>query len=111
MTILSKLHKLDNFESCYSLKLCFTNISSVHSNFVGCESFLESNSLDVIALSKTNLEDLIDFSSFSMWRGMVDIFFCLKALCHSYAWFYHLCEGETFLIASGLSLENSEDSY
>ena len=83
MTILSKLHKLDNFESCYSLKLCFTNISSVHSNFVGCESFLESNSLDVIALSKTNLEDLIDFSSFSMWRGRVDILLLFESIVSS----------------------------
>ena len=42
MAISSKGCKPDNFESHNSLKLSFTNIYSLHSNFVECESFLES---------------------------------------------------------------------
>ena len=50
MTILSKACKPDNFESHISLKLCFTNIRGIRSNFVDSESFLESNSPDILAL-------------------------------------------------------------
>ena len=57
MAILSKACKPDNCESHNSLKLSFTNISGLHSNFVGCESFLKSNSLDGLALHETNLAD------------------------------------------------------
>ena len=58
MAILSKAFKLDNFELHNSLKLSFTNIRDLCSNFVECESFLESNSLDILALCETNLDDL-----------------------------------------------------
>ena len=44
MVILSKGCKPDNFESNDSLKLSFTNIRGLRSNFVDCQSFLESNS-------------------------------------------------------------------
>ena len=57
MAILSKACKPDNFESHNSLKLSFTNIRSLRSNFVDCESFLESNSPDILALCETNLDD------------------------------------------------------
>ena len=60
MTILSKESKPDNFESRNSLKLNFTNIRGLLSNFVGCESFLESNSPDILAYCETNLDDSID---------------------------------------------------
>ena len=50
MTILSKACKPDNFESHNSLKLCFTNIRGLRSNFVDSESFLELNSPDILAL-------------------------------------------------------------
>ena len=56
MAILSKTSKPDNFESQNFLKLNFTNIWDLRSNFVGCESFLESNSLDSLALCETNLK-------------------------------------------------------
>ena len=36
MAILSKAHKQDNFESHNSLKLSFTNIRGLSSNFVDC---------------------------------------------------------------------------
>ena len=47
MAILSKARKPDNFESHNSLKLSFMNIRDLRSNFVDCESFLESNSPDI----------------------------------------------------------------
>ena len=68
MAVLSKIFKPDNFESHNSLNLSFTNIQSLCSNFVDCESFLESNSPDVLALCEPNLDDSIDSSNFSM-RG------------------------------------------
>ena len=57
MAILSKACKPDNFESHNSLKLSFTNIRGLRSNFVDCESFLESNSPGILALCETNLYD------------------------------------------------------
>ena len=55
MAILSKGCKPDNFESSNSLKLSFTNIQGLCSNFVDSESFLKSNSLDILALCEANL--------------------------------------------------------
>ena len=66
MAILSKGCKPDNFESYNSLKLSFTNIRGIRSNFVDCESFLESNSPDILALCETNLDDSIDSGNFSV---------------------------------------------
>ena len=66
MAIFSKGCKPDNFESDNSLKLSFTNIQGLRSNFVECESFLESNYPDILVLCKTNLNDSIDFVSFSV---------------------------------------------
>ena len=48
MAILSKARKPDNFESHNSLKLSFMNIRDLRSNFVDCESFLVSNSPDIL---------------------------------------------------------------
>ena len=64
MTILSKGCKPDNFEPYNSLKLSFTNIQGLCSNFVECEYFLESNSPDILALCESNLDDLIDSGNF-----------------------------------------------
>ena len=66
MTILSKACKPDSFESHNSLKLSFMNIRGLCSNFVDCESFLESNSPDILALCETNLDDSIDSGNFSV---------------------------------------------
>ena len=60
MAILSKGCKPDNFESHNSLKHSFTNIRGFRLNFVECKSFLESNSMDILALCETNLDDSID---------------------------------------------------
>ena len=72
MTILSKGCKPDDFESHNSLKLSFTNIRGFHSNFVDCESFLESNYPDFLALCETNLDDSIDSGKFSV-RGYLSL--------------------------------------
>ena len=64
MAISSKGCKPDSFESHSSLKFSFTNIQGLRSNFVECESFLESNSPDILALCETNLDDSIDFGNF-----------------------------------------------
>ena len=64
MVMLSKVHKPVNFESHNSLKVSFTNIQGLCSNFVGCEFFLESSSGEICALCEVNLDGLIDSSSF-----------------------------------------------
>ena len=68
MAILLKGCKPDNLESHNSQKLRFTNIQGLGSNFVKCESFLESNSSVILALCETNLDDSIDSGNFFM-RG------------------------------------------
>ena len=72
MAILSKACKPDNFELHISLKLSFTNIRGLRSNLVDCESFLESNSPDILALCETNLNDSIDSGNFSV-RGYLPL--------------------------------------
>ena len=72
MAILSKASKPDNFESHNSLKLSFTNIRGFRSNFVDCESFLQSNSPDILALCETHLDDSIDSGNFSV-RGYLPL--------------------------------------
>ena len=61
MVILSKACKPDNFELHNSLKRSFTNIRGLRSNFVDCESFLESNYLDMLLLyvRQTGMTQLI----------------------------------------------------
>ena len=66
MAILPKACKPDNFEWHNSLKLSFMNIQGLRSNFVDCESFLESNSPDILSLCQTNLNDSIDSGNFSV---------------------------------------------
>ena len=68
MAILSKTCKPHNFESHNSLRLSLKNICVHLSNFVDCESFLESNSPDILALCETNLDDSIDSGKISV-RG------------------------------------------
>ena len=66
MAVPSKACKPDYFESHNSLKLSLTNIQGLCSNFVDYESFLESNSPDIVALCETNLDDSIDTGNFSV---------------------------------------------
>ena len=72
MAILSKGCKPDNFEPHNSLKLSFTNIRDLRSNFVECEPFLESNSPDILAPCEKNLDDSIDSANFSV-RGYLPL--------------------------------------
>ena len=57
MAILSKGRKPDNSESQNSVKLNFTNIRGLRSDFVEFESFLESNSPEIFVLCEKNLGD------------------------------------------------------
>ena len=68
MVILTKGCKPDNIEPNNSLKLSFTNICGVRSNFVECQSFLHSNSPDILVLCETNLDDSTNSGNFSV-RG------------------------------------------
>ena len=106
MAILSKACKQDNFESDNSLKLSFRNIQGLHSNFVDCESFLESKSLDILALCETNLDDSIDSGNFSV-TGYLCLIRKDSSTGHGLA--VYVKEGLPF--AWDLSLESSADSY
>ena len=107
MTILSKACKPDNFELHNSLKLSFTNIRGLHSNFVDCESFLESNSPDIFALCETNLDDSIDSGNFTV-GGYLPLI-RKDSGTHMHGLAVYVKEGLPF--AWDLSLENSADSY
>ena len=72
MAILSKACKPENFESRNSLKLSFTNIGGLRSNFVDSESFLESNSPEILAICETNLDNSIDSDNFYL-RGYLPL--------------------------------------
>ena len=89
------------------LKFSFTNIQGLSSNFVECESFLESNSPDIFALCKINLNDLIDYGNFSVRRYLPLI--RKNCVTHMHGLAVYLKEELPF--AWNLSLENSADSY
>ena len=103
---ISKARKPDNFESHNSLKLSFTNIRGLRSNFVDCESFLGSNSPDILALRETNPDDSIDSCSFSV-RGHLPLIRKVPST-HMHGLAVYVEEG---LLAQNLSPENSADSY
>ena len=107
MVILSKKDKPDNFEPHNSLKLSFTNIWRLHSNFVECECFLESSSPDSLALCETNLDDSIDSDNFPV----KDYFPLIRkdSITHMHGLAVYVKEGLSF--ARDLSLENSVNSY
>ena len=107
MAILLKVCKPDNFESHGSLKLSFTNIRRLCSNFVDCESFLESNSPDILALCETNLDYLIDSGNFCV-RGYLPLI-RKDSSTHMHGLAVYVKEGLPF--ARDLSLEISADSY
>ena len=105
MAILSKARKPDNFESHNSLKLSFMNIRGLRSNFVDCESFLESNSPDILALCETNLDDSIDSGNFSV-RDYLPLI-QNGSSCHMHGLAVYVKEGLPF----AQNLEHSADSY
>ena len=107
MAILSKASEPDNFESQNFLKLNFTNIQGLRSNFVDCKFFLESNSPDILAPCKTNLDDSIDSGNFSV-RGYFPLI-QKDSSTHMHGLAVYVKEGLPF--TQDLSLENSADSY
>ena len=115
MAILSKACKPDILESHNSLKLSFTNIWGLCSNFVDCESFLESNSPDILALCETNLDDSTDSENFSV-RGYLPLIW-EDSSTHMHGLTVYVKGGLPFaqdfclLTFVLLPLENSADSY
>ena len=107
MVILSQGCNPDNFEPHNSLKPSFTNIWGFCSNFVECESFLESDSPDILALCETNLDDSIDSGNFSV-RGYLPLI-RKDSSTHMHGLAVYVKEGLPF--ARDLSLENTADSY
>ena len=77
------------------------------SNFVDCESFLESNSPDVLALFETNLNDSIGSGNFPV-GGYLPLI-RKNSGTHMHGLAVYVKEGLPF--ARELSLENSADSY
>ena len=88
-------------------KFSFTSIQGLCTNFVGCESFLESNSTGILALCKTNLDDPIDSSNFSL-RGYLPLI-QKDSVTHMHGLVVYLKEELPF--ARDFPLENSQDSY
>ena len=107
MAILWKACKADNFELNNSLKLSFTNIRGICSNFVDCKTFLGSNPPEIFALCEANLDDSIDPGSLSVKGNLSVIQKNSSTHMHDLAVFVK--EGLPF--AWDLSLENSADSY
>ena len=107
MAILSKASKPFNFESHNSQKLSFTNIRGICSNFLDCESFLESNSPGILALCETNLDDSIDSANFPV-KGYLPLI-RKDSSTHTHGLTVYVKEGLPFV--SDLFLENSADSY
>ena len=83
------------------------NIWGLHSNFVDCESFLESNSPDVLALCETNLDDSIDSGNFFL-RGYLSLIQKDSSI-HMHGLIVHVKEELPF--ARDLPLENFAGSY
>ena len=107
MAMLSKACKPDNFESHNSLKLSFTNIRGLRSNFVDCESFLESNFPNILALCETNLDDSTDSGNFSV----TDYLPLIRKDSSTHMHGLTVYVKEDLPLARDLSLENSADSY
>ena len=104
MAILSKACNPDKFESHNSLKLSFTNIRGLCSNFVDSESFLESNSPDILAICETNFNWFWQFL-----RERLSSFYWKVSSTHMHRLTVYIKEGLPF--ARELSPENSADSY
>ena len=106
MAILSKACILDNFELHNSLKLSFTNIWEFCSNFVDYESFLQSNSPDILAVCEISLDGSIGSGNFSERDYLPSI--RKDSTTHMHTVTVYVKDGLPF--ARDLSLENSADS-
>ena len=99
-TYLDSIRQLSNV----ALKLSFTNIQGLCLTFVDCESFLQSNSPDILALCETNLDDSINSGNFSVKGYLPLIRKNFTIQMHGFSVYV-----KTF--AQDLFLENSADSY
>ena len=107
MAILSEQRKTNKFESHNSLKLNFTNIWGLLSNFAECEYLLESKPSDILAPWDTNLDDLIDSGNLSL-----EDYFTLvwkDSVTHMLGLAVYVKEHLPFVW--DVPLENSADSY
>ena len=107
MAISTKGCKPDNFESHNSLKLTFTSIGGLCSNFVECESSLESRSPNILAQCQTNLDDSTDYGNSSV-RSYLPITW-KDSVTYMHGLAFYVKEGLPF--PWDLSLENSVNSY
>ena len=101
------IHTYTHIHTHNSLKFSFTNIQGLHSNFVDCESFIEWNFPDILALCETNLDGSIGSGNFSV-RGYLPLI-RKDSSTHMHGLAVYMKEGLPF--ARDLSLENSADSY
>ena len=90
----------------YHVKLSFTNICGLRSNFVEFESFLQSSSPDHLALEEKNLNDSIDYHKFYV-TGYLPLI-RKNSITHMHGLAVYVKKGLPF--AQELSLENSMDS-
>ena len=88
-------------------RFSFTSIRGLSTNFVGYESFLESNSPGILALCKANSDDSIDSGNFSV-RGYLPLI-QKDSVTYMHGLVVYVKEGLPF--ARYFSLENSQDSY
>ena len=93
--------------SSLNIKICLTDHRGLHSNFGGCESFLESNCFDILALCETNLDDSIDSGNFFV-RGYL-LLIRKDSVTHMHGLAIYVIE--EFPFAKGTSLENPWDTY
>ena len=107
MAILSKGCKPDIFEPHNSLKLSSTNIWTLRSNFLECESFPESNSRDMPALCETNFNDSIDSGNFFVRCYLPFIQKSFVTQMHGFA----VYAKEKLSLTRDWPLENSVGSY
>ena len=87
--------------------ICSTDEFSVSVTNIDCESFLESNSPDILALCETNLDDTIDSGNFSV-TGYLPLI-RKDSSTHMHGLAVYVKDGLPF--ARDLSLENSADSF
>ena len=105
--IIKRTYKPHKFGSHSSLKISFTYIWGLLSSFVECESFVELNIADILALCETNLDESVDSGSFSV-RGYLPLIRKVT-VAHMHGLAVYVKEELSF--AWHLSQENSVHSY
>ena len=99
MAILSKGCKPNKIGLYSSLKLNFTNIRGLHSDFAEYKSFLESNSLYILVLCETKLDDSINSGNISVTGYLL----LIRKDFITHAWSCSLCEKRTSFCAGLIS--------